>query len=70
MNLNTTTNFERNTALQEEKHLQILRAYKLKVKVLKVKYLATLTLARRGMTVEKNSILKVTIMLLLTLTIL
>ena len=41
MNLNITTNFERNTALQEEKHLQILTAYKLKVKVLKVKYLSS-----------------------------
>ena len=53
MNLNTTTNFEINTALQEEKHLQILKAYKVKFEVLKVKYLPALTLARRGMTVEK-----------------
>ena len=43
MNLNTTTNFERNITLQEEKHLQILKACKLKTKVLKVKvkYLAS-----------------------------
>ena len=41
MNLNTTTNFKRNTALREGKHLQILKAYKLKIKVLKVKYLAS-----------------------------
>ena len=36
MNLNTTTNFERNTTLQKEKHLQILKACKLKAKVSKV----------------------------------
>ena len=34
--LNTTTNFERNTTLQEEKHLQIRKACKIKTKVLKI----------------------------------
>ena len=34
--LNTTTNLERNTTLQEEKHLQILKACKIKTKMLKI----------------------------------
>ena len=41
MNLNITTNFKRNTTLQEEKHFKIPKACKLKMKVLKVKYLAS-----------------------------